>query len=134
MPRDYGELTTTEVAERLKASPSAVINWVRKGYLHARFTSGNHRRFQLADVEAFEVKIYAKDFRGFRNQFSKPVQDAKLKDYIARHGIPIQAPNAESPPARNGEHVSGQNRRMRAKKKSKPARKPGMKPAGRASK
>ena len=47
-------LSLSEVAERIGVHPSTVRSWADQGHLPVHRTQGGHRRFRLADVEAWQ--------------------------------------------------------------------------------
>ena len=52
--RDFGMLTTTEVAQRLYVHPNTVRQWTNKGLLHAyRLGPRRDRRFKREGVDSF---------------------------------------------------------------------------------
>jgi len=52
--RDFGMLTTTEVAQWLYVHPNTVRQWTNKGLLHAyRLGPRRDRRFKREDVDSF---------------------------------------------------------------------------------
>jgi excisionase family DNA binding protein len=110
MSRFPDELTTKEVAARLGFGQSAVLEWGKRGYLPFRLTPGRHRRYRLADVDAFAAKIADGSFA-----LHLPSSLVKRIENV----VPVIVP---SKPGRNGT--------IQAKKKSKP----GIKPTSRASK
>ncbi|MCR9279181.1 MAG: response regulator [Pseudomonadaceae bacterium] len=49
-------LTPTEAARLLMVSPVTLRQWAQKGLINAKATVGGHRRFALADLEAFAAE------------------------------------------------------------------------------
>lgn len=57
------EMTTRQVGALIGFSPTAVIEWTKKGLLPVRVTPGGHRRYKLADVQAFSMKLQRGEFK-----------------------------------------------------------------------
>ena len=57
MTRGTYLLTTGQVASRLRVSTTTVINWAERGLLTCSRTEGDHRRFDLEDVERLAEEL-----------------------------------------------------------------------------
>jgi excisionase family DNA binding protein len=156
------ELTTKEVAERLGFGQTSILNWGRQGYIPFRYTPGGHCRYRVSDIEDFRARylrgelaqaVHTPPTRPPRKKRAivpypeRKGQDVKLKEHMVRHGIPVLTRDgspAHHPRAPAGRvekdfmflHKPGSKKLtvIESRKKRKPARKPGMKPAGQASK